>query len=182
MKNKLMKRLIVAVGIVGIIILILMIGTRFRKVPVTEADIPQTSSEIRDVVVDKPDESQTIEEEEKITVAPIDITEDAVEDNGSPDTKTEQKIQEDIPDKPTYTKEQLTDPTQEPNGEKVEVPKATPKATKADEKTNAKSDENITNDSSGGLPGFGEVPDGGDNQVIDGDSDGDIDKQVGTMD
>lgn len=177
-----MKRLIVAVGIVGIIILILMIGTRFRKEPVTEADIPQTSSEIRDVVVDKPDESQTIEEEEKITVAPIDITEDDVEDNGSTDTGTEQKIQEDIPEKPTYTKEQLKDPTQKPNGEKVEVPKATPKVTKTDEKKDAKSDENISKNSSGGLPGFGKVPDGGDNQVIDGDSDGDIDKQVGTMD
>lgn len=181
MKNKLMKRLIVAGGIFGIVILIVMIGTRFKKEPVTEADIPQTSSKIRDVVVDNPNESNTIEEE-KITVAPIDITEDAVEDKGSTDTGTEQKIQEDIPEKPTYTKEQLTDPTQKPNGEKVEVPKATPKVTKTDEKKDAKSDENISKNSSGGLPGFGKVPDGGDNQVIAGDSDGDIDKQVGTMD
>ncbi len=33
----------------------------------------------------------------------------------------------------------------------------------------------------GGLPGFDNVPDGGANQVIEGKSDGDINKQVGSM-
>ena len=35
---------------------------------------------------------------------------------------------------------------------------------------------------SGGLPGFDSVPDGGANQVINGESDGDINKEVGSMD
>ena len=34
----------------------------------------------------------------------------------------------------------------------------------------------------GGLPGFDNVPDGGANQVIEVDGDGDINKQVGEMD
>ncbi|MDD3138740.1 MAG: hypothetical protein PHX08_07195 [Lachnospiraceae bacterium] len=191
MKNKIKKRLIVAGGIVVIGILIVIIGTRFKKEPVTEAVISPKSSQSSEVVVDNPDESGTVEKSEKITVAPIDVTDDTSQGSGSVDTGTEQKIQGDIPEKPTYTKEQLKDPTQKPNGEKVETskvkdkdktPTVTPKPTKADNKIDKKPEENADKNSSGGLPGFNNVPDGGDNQVIDGKSDGDIDKQVGNMD
>ena len=188
MKNRndnIKKWLLVAAGIVVSVVLIIMIGSKFKNEPVAEADISQQSIENNDVVVDTSDKLDT--EDSEVTVPPVEIKEDNGQDGGSGDSQTEQKIQEDVPDKPTYTKEQLTDPTQKPNGEKVDSPKesetdTTPTPTPKPVKTDTKSDEKAETDSSGGLPGFDNVPDGGDNQVIDGDSDGDIDKEVGTMD
>jgi hypothetical protein len=186
MRNKRMKRLVVAGGIIAMVFLIVLIGRRFQKDPTTEATIPTDKSESSEVVVKNPDKLKAAEKEVKVTVAPI-ATEAPNKESSSVDKGTEQKIQSDVIPKPTYTKEQLTDPTKKPNGEKVETPKtkdkkATPTPTpdkKTDKQTDNKSEDN---NSSGGLPGFDNVPDGGANQVIDGDSDGDIDKQIGNMD
>ena len=197
MRNKPMKRLVLSGGIVVIVFLIILLGKRFQKEPYTEEPIPTDENKNSEVVVNNPDilEKEDNEEKEdkedkgskeetenKVTVAPI-ITEDPSQDDSSEDAKTEQKIQEDIPPKPTYTEELLADPTKKPNGEKVEEPKTKENKTtatpKPEENTNNTPEDN---NSSGGLPGFDDVPDGGANQVIDGDSDGDIDKQVGTMD
>jgi cytoskeletal protein RodZ len=191
MRNKLMKRLVVMGGIIVIVFLIILLGRRFQKEPYTEEPIPTDINTNSEVVVknsdilekeDKEDKEFKEETENKVTVAPI-ITEDPSQDDSAEDAKTEQKIQEDIPPKPTYTEEQLADPTKKPNGEKVEEPKIKEKKTtatpKPEDNTNNTPEDN---NSSGGLPGFDDVPDGGANQVIDGDSDGDIDKQVGTMD
>ena len=188
MRNKPMKRLVLSGGIVVIVFLIILLGRRFQKEPYTEEPIPKDINTNSEVVVKNPDISETEdketkeETENKVNVAPI-IIENPSQENKSEDEKTEQKIQEDISPKPTYTEEQLTDPTKKPNGEKVEEPKIKEKKTTATPKPEEKKN-NIPedNNSSGGLPGFDDVPDGGANQVIDGDSDGDIDKQVGTMD
>ena len=186
MRNKRMKRLVVAGGIIAMVFLIVLIGRRFQKDPTTDATIPTDNSESSEVVVKNPDKLEAAEKEVKVTVAPI-ATEAPSKESSSVDKGTEQKIQSDVTPKPTYTKEQLTDPTKKPNGEKVETPKTkdkkatpTPKPDKnTDKKTNNKTEDN---NSSGGLPGFDNVQDGGANQVIDGDSDGDLDKQVGNMD
>ncbi len=186
MRNKRMKRLVVAGGMIAMVFLIVLIGRRFQKDPATEATIPTDKSQSSEVVVKNPDKLEAAEKEVKVTVAPI-ATEAPSKENSSVDKGTEQKIQSDVTPKPTYTKEQLTDPTKKPNGEKVETPKTkdkkatpTPKPDKnTDKKTNTKTEDNK---SSGGLPGFDNVQDGGANQVIDGDSDGDLDKQVGNMD
>lgn len=185
MRNKRMKRLVVAGGIIAMVFLIVLIGRRFQKDPATEATIPTDRSQSSEVVVKNPDKL-VAEKEVKVTVAPI-ATEAPSKESSSVDKETEQKIQSDVSPKPTYTKEQLTDPTKKPNGEKVVTPKTkdkkatpTPKPDKnTDKKTNNKTEDN---NSSGGLPGFDNVQDGGANQVIDGDSDGDLDKQVGNMD
>lgn len=185
MRNKPMKRLVVTGAIIVIVFLIILLGRRFQKEPYTEEPIPTDINSNGEVVVNNPDILETEDKEEKenkVTVAPI-ITEGPSQDDNAENAKTEQEIQEDIPPKPTYTEEQLTDPTKKPNGEKVEEPKVKENKTTA----TAKPEENTNNtpadnNSSGGLPGFDDVPDGGANQVIDGDSDGDIDKQVGTMD
>lgn len=188
MRNKRMKRLVVAGGIIVMVFLIVLIGRRFQKDPTTEATIPTDKSESSEVVIKNPDTLDAAEKEVKVTVGPI-ATEAPSKESRSVDKGTEQKIQSDVTPKPTYAKEQLTDPTKKPNGEKVETPKtkdkkATPTPTpktdnSKDKKTNTKTEDNK---SSGGLPGFDNVPDGGTNQVIDGDSDGDLDKQVGNMD
>lgn len=188
MRNKRMKRLVVAGGIIAMVFLIVLIGRRFQKEPATEATIPTDRNQSSEVVVKNPDQIEAAEKEVKVTVPPI-ATEAPSKESSSVDKGTEQKIQSDVSPKPTYTKEQLADPTKKPNGEKVEDPKtkdkkATPTPTpKPDKKTDKQTDnKSEDNNSSGGLPGFDNVPDGGANQVIDGDSDGDLDKQVGNMD
>lgn len=192
MRNKRMKRLVVAGGIIAMVFLIVLIGRRFKKDPATEATIPTDRSQSSEVVVKNPDKLDAAEKEVKVTVAPI-ATQTPSKENSSVDKGTEQKIQSDVTPKPTYTKEQLTDPTKKPNGEKVETPKTkdnnittvptpTVKPTVTSEKKTDKKTEQEGSNSSGGLPGFDNVPDGGENQVIDGDSDGDLDKQIGNMD
>ena len=180
MKNindKTKKRFIIAGGILISVVLIFMISTRFQKEPVIDAAVPQTSADTSEVVVDESKAAESAEKEE-VTVPPIKGAEAPSVGNGADDTGTEQTIQEDIPAKPTYTEEQLTDPTQKPNGEKVDPPKEEDETPKAPAETLQTTEQKP----SGGLPGFDNVPDGGGNQVINGESDGDINTQVGTMD
>jgi hypothetical protein len=218
-KEKRKKWLIVMGGVMVSGVLIIMIGMKFKKEPIKEVTIPQQEIKTSDVRVDKPKESETMEQE--VTVAPIKIQEETQQDKGEDNAGTEQKIQKDVPKKQTYTEEQLTNPTQKPNGEDADPPKktkkdtiptvtpkpkkkdtiptvtpkpkkedttptATPKPikkeTKTEVKTETKTEDKTKTDTSGGLPGFDNVPDGGENQVIYGDSDGDINKQVGDMD
>lgn len=182
MNDKTKKRLILAGGVLISAVLLVMIGARFTKEPVTEADVPSQSTEISDVMVEDPNEIATTEKEEEVTAVPTGVTEEPKQDSGVVDTGTEQKIQEDIPEKPTYTKEQLTDPTQKPNGEKVESPKAeekdtTPTATPKPKKTETSTEQNA----SGGLPGFDSVPDGGANQVTEADDMYENGNKIGDM-
>lgn len=175
MNEKAKKRVIIVGGILISVVLIFMIGTRLQKELVNDVPVQDTSAGTSEVIVDGSKTTESTEKEEVI-VPPIEVTESPSDGNGGDDTGTDQTIQADIPEKPTYTEEQLTDPTQKPNGEKVDPPKdedATP-STGTAQTTEPKP--------SGGLPGFDSVPDGGANQVIDGESDGDINTQVGTMD
>ena len=182
MNDKTKKRVILACGLVISVALIVMIGARFTKAPVTEAINNTQNTEISKVVVENPNGAETNKNVE-VKVEPIEVPKENQVDSGADDTGTDQKIQGDVPDKPTYTEEQLTDPTQKPDGEKVDPPKSedknpttttTPKPNKPVTTTEQKP--------SGGLPGFDSVPDGGANQVINGESDGDINKEVGSMD
>jgi len=125
------------------------------------------------------------EKENDIKVSPIEIEKEPNNANGV-DKGIEQTIQPD-PIKPEYTDEQLKNPDQKPNGEKV-TEKDKPVEHNKVEKPNTppKSD----NQSQGGdvnskgetyLPGFGWIKNSGENQRIAGESDGDINKQVGIM-
>lgn len=174
MKNindKTKKWIIITGGIVISIALIVMIGVRFQKPPVKDVDISSQSSEVQDVVTKTPD---TSEKEDEIKVPPIDFPQQTETDNGAVDTGTEQKIQGDA-EKPTYTEEQLTNPNQKPNGDKVTAEDKPVEHDKV-EKSTAPS-----HNTSGGLPGFDNVPNGGENNGEHVDGDGDINKQVGNM-
>ena len=182
MNDKTKKRLVIAGGLVISVALIVMIGARLTKTPVTEAINPAQVTEISEVVVESPNGAETNKNDE-ITVKPIEVPKETDVNNGAVDTGTDQKIQGDVPDKPTYTEEQLTDPTQKPDGEKVDPPKSEEKNPTTT--TTPKPNKPVTTteqEPSGGLPGFDSVPDGGANQVINGESDGDINKEVGSMD
>lgn len=185
MKNindKTKKRLIIVGGILICTVLVFLISTSLQKELVTDTAVPETSAITGEVVVDDSRPAESTEpmeptEKEEVTVPAIEVMDSPVDVAAADDTGTEQTIQADIPEKPTYTEEQLTDPTQKPNGEKVDHPKeevATPTAPKETKQT-------AEQNTSGGLPGFDSVPDGGANQVIEGESDGDINTQVGTM-
>ncbi len=175
--NKTKKRLIIFGGLAVSIVLIMLIAAQFKKEPIKEADITKQSIETNVVATDSKNKLE-IKEAESTTAK---ITKDSQKVSGAVDTGTEQKIQGDVPEKPTKPS---TDSTKTPSVEKTDPPKvedtplpstSTPKSTKPEKKVDTKTQP------SGGLPGFDNVPDGGENQVIDGKSDGDIDKQVGTM-
>ena len=175
MNDKTKKRLIVAGGILISAVLIFMIGAKLQTNQSKDTAVGTSTTSSEKVVVDSSKTEST--GKEGVTVPVIETTPQAKAETGGDDTGTEQTIQPNIPEKPTYTEEQLKDPTQKPSGEKVDPPK------EEDIKpvTPTKPAQTTTQTTSGGLPGFDSVPDGGSNQVIDGKSDGDINKQVGTM-
>ena len=181
MKNindKTKKWLVVAGGLALCAVLVVAITGQFKTEKPTDAPLPSQSSSASDVTVD-PSAPDSAEKEKDVVIQIPDATPPASSDNGAVDTGTEQTIQGDVT-KPEYTEEELKNPDQKPNGEpvteadtvqdhdKVETPVTPPAPSKP----------------SGGnsIPGFDNVPDGGANQVIEVDGDGDINKQVGTMD
>ncbi|BCJ96360.1 hypothetical protein acsn021_39290 [Anaerocolumna cellulosilytica] len=184
-------------------VLMIVIGRRFQNKPVAEDVFPTDNKESSELTVKTPENQEKVESgENKVTVTVAPVTKEAVnEGSGSIDTGTNQTIQPDISPKPTGREEQGTEPTEkqtnekgEPTKQKEKKPEATPtakpeptptpspKPTKKPTPTAKPTSKPEKKNSSGGFPGFDNVPDGGDNTVIYGDSDGDIDKQVGDMD
>lgn len=100
---------------------------------------------------------------------------------------TDQTIQPDIPEKPTYTEAELTNPTQKPSGETVEPPSNPEETPKTEVDETPKSTTVLTpttpapSDNMIYVPGFGWLPEGEPAVTIEMDSSGDINKQVGTM-
>ena len=182
MNPKMKKWLAVAGGLALCAVLVVLIGQRFQTPEPVDTPLPSQSSEVRDVTID-PSEPDSTEEEKEVTVTPPDTTQPVSTDNGAVSSGTEQTIQGDV-SKPEYTEEQLQDPTQKPNGEKVTEPPAAVDHDKVEQPKDTPKPESSTKPSGGGnsIPGFDNVPDGGANTVIEVDGDGDINKQVGIMD
>lgn len=178
MNDKTKKRLVVAGGLAVGAVLIAMISGQFKTAPVNDVEIPHESSDEQNVVVETPN---ITEKENDITVPDIEIPKETENPNGD-DTGTEQTIQPDIPEKPTYTEEELTNPNQKPNGEKVDPPTSeNPKPPQTQEKLQEKQQEKTTNPT-GGLPGFDNVPNMGENQTIIADDMYENGNKVGIMD
>lgn len=166
--DKSKKWLIVFTGLILSMILVGLIGSQFRKEPLVDVTIPENEVEVAEVSVDKP---ILTEKEDEIVVEPILVPEqvegEAKLETENIDVGTEQKIQADIPEKPTYTEEQLSDPTQKPNGEKVDQPLEESEEENIIVPDQSKTETQPKPQPSGGLPGFDDVPEGGDNQVIE---------------
>ena len=164
--DKTIRGIIVVVGLALSFVLILMIGSKFKKEPVSETQIPQQSSETNDVVVEKPEIT-----EKEITVPPITTSEKINEDTAPIDKGTDQKIQNDVT-KPEYTEDQLTDPTQKPTGEEVEPPAKDDSEIETTEPPQ-QNDEPQGGDTRNGeiyVPGFGWIEDeggGGEGTIVD---------------
>ncbi len=177
--NRTKKYFIVASGVIVIVLLIAMIGSQFEKEPVADAIITQNENKVTDVVIDKP---EIEENKDDFIVEPVIIHEQIQTDTGAIDTGTEQKIQGDVPEKPTYTEEQLTDPTQKPNGEKVEPLKeddegeTVPTQESSIAETNNEPQGGDTKDGLIYVPGFGWIPDiGVEDMYENGNKIGDMD-------
>ncbi|MFI3228230.1 MAG: DUF6550 family protein [Clostridia bacterium] len=175
-----MKKKLLAIfgGLIVCMALILLILSKSEDTTVDDVEIPTVDNEQTEIVVIEPEITP------EIVVEPIEIQEtESEKDVNGDDQGTEQTIQPDVEEKPTYTEEQLSDPTQTPSGEPVEVPTddETTAETESTQSTTQPSSSSSTSSSSGGLPGFSDVIIGGENTAIVGQSDGDINKQVGIM-
>ena len=171
MSDKTKRRLTIAGAVVICIALVVAIGMRFAKEPVrpdASSQEPVSSSEMAPDIQDKTDKKEVV-------VSPQPTTEPESSETLPPQTDLpEQKLQPDpvkpeAPAKPELPKDaDTTNPSKPPEYR----PEDTEKKPAAESKPQG----------DGGLPGFDNVPDGGANQVIEVDGDGDINKQVGEMD
>ena len=184
MKNineKVKKWLIISGGLVLSAVLLVAIMSQFKAPPTKDLDLLDQNSSTQKIAVETPD---ITEKEDDIKVPPIEIEKELSNANGV-DKGTEQTIQPD-PIKPEYTDEQLKNPDQKPNGEKVTEQDKPVEHNKVEKpSTPPKSD----NQPQGGekkngqiyVPGFGWIDDIGEGQGTVVDGEGDINKQVGIM-
>ncbi|MEG1630954.1 MAG: DUF6550 family protein [Hydrogenoanaerobacterium sp.] len=174
MTDKTKKRLVITGGLAISAVLVILIAGAFKTPSTDDVDIPNNSSEPQSIVVETPDIAG---KENQIVVPNIEIPSEIENLNGN-SKGTDQTIQSDIPEKPTYTEEELTNPEQKPNGEKVDKPteeKPTPPQTQ-DKPTEKPSNP------TGGLPGFDNVPNAGENETIYVDGMKENGNKVGIMD
>ncbi|WP_312906848.1 DUF6550 family protein [Tissierella praeacuta] len=206
MKNisdKTKKWLVVTGGLVICAMLILMISSQFRKEQI-EDTLPNQNTEVGDVTIEKPKDTEKAEKEEvtndedktdneeakekedEIIVPPIKTPDTQSTNKNGVDKGTEQTIQKNVEKPKEPTKEQLTDPTQKPNGEKVTEPPVNVDHEKVEkpEELPKQKDEPKGGDKKDGkiyVPGFGWIDDIGEGEGTKVDGDGDINKQIGDM-
>lgn len=159
MSYKTKRRLAIAGAAVIGLALVAAIGMRFAKEPVkpdASSQEPVSSSDVAPVIQDKT-------EKKEVVVSPQPTSEPESTETLSPQTDLpEQQLQPDPVKPEAPAKPELPKDADTTNLSKPPAPESKPQG--------------------GGLPGFDKVPDGGANQVIEGKSDGDINKQVGEMD
>ena len=171
MSDKTKRRLAIAGAAVIGLALVVATGMRFAKEPVKPDASSQEPISSSDVAPD----IQNSTEKKEVMVSPQPTSEPESTETLPPQTDLpEQKLQPDpvkpeAPAKPEVPKDaDTTNPSKPPEYK----PEDTEKKPAAESKPQG----------DGGLPGFDNVPDGGANQVIEVDGDGDINKQVGEMD
>lgn len=176
------KYVAVGAGAVICVLLLIAISLQFTKKPAGEDKRPVESQVESEVVVEPASVSAEESREAEIVIHPNTVEDGAetghpVDSRPAQTDQTEQSIQPEVT-KPAEPEEAVkTDPAKKPDGTKVETP-----PTAEDHDSYTPPADTGSENSGGGLPGFDNVPDGGSNQVIDGHSDGDINKQVGIMD
>ena len=181
MKNisdKAKKRLTITGCLAICVVLVVLIGQQFKTDKPVDDPLPSQSSAVSDVTVD-PNAPDNAEKEKNMVIQLPDTTQPTSSGNGAVDKGTDQTIQGDVT-KPEYNENELKNPDQKPNGEKI-----TEQDKPVDhDKVEKSKDPPASSKPSGGnsIPGLDNVPNLGENQVIEGKSDGDINKQVGTMD
>ena len=168
MTEKTKRIILIAAGVLLCAVLVVGIVSRLAAVPMPiDPAIPDDVPDTKDPVVNISDP------EVKVDIKTDGDHHDLGNDADS--SGTEQTIQPD-PVKPEYTEDELKDPTKTPDGTPVE---GTPEP--QDHNNVTPPPEQPSTNTSGGLPGFDNVPNAGANQGGSIDSDGDINTQVGIM-
>ena len=176
MSDKTKIRLVIGVSLAVCAVLVVLIGSRFMTEPQTDDPIPSQNSQPSDVTVDTDTEKKS-----EVVVATPDVSDavgtnsDTTTGSGADDSGTEQTIQPDVT-KSEYTDEQLTDPSQKPNGEPAT------ESTPSTGSTVTSPSGGTSSGGSGGLPGFDNVPNLGENQGGTADDMYENGNKIGTMD
>ena len=168
-------------GLAACAALVFIIAGQFEKKPVNDTLPPPSCSSQGGVMVDEPDSSISPEKDDpEITVKPetpdtSSTPETGNSGSGAVASGTEQTIQGD-PEKPEYDDEALKDPTQKPDGTPVEG-----KPDAEDHDTVEPPPPPPATNTSGGLPGFDNVPNGGANHVTEADDMYENGNKIGIM-
>lgn len=184
MNDKTKKWLTVAGCLAICAVLVALISGQLRTETPVDAPLPSQSAQPSDVTVQAPDAEK---EKEPVVVTPPEIpTETPAAEGGAVSSGTEQTIQPD-PVKPEYTGEQLKDQTQTPDGAPVTTPPPVVEHEQVEQPVEPPKPDNqpqggdVNSKGETYLPGFGWIENSGENQGVIGESDGDINKQVGIM-
>ena len=175
------KRLTIAGLGVVCIVLVIAIASQFKTEEPRDAAL-QPSSPASDVVspgTPGTDSSGT----QEVNANPIDSSEvpDQSTDTGN-STGTDQNIQSEVTKPPEPSQEAKTNPSQKPDGEKVD--KSTPAATKPDSNTSSSTPKSGDKNDKGQVwvPGFGWVDNSGDNVGTKADDMYENGNKIGDMD
>lgn len=175
MKNNRKKWIAIVGSLALCAVLVVLIGQQFEAEKPVDTPLSSQSSEMNDVTID-PKEPTT--EEKEVIVTPPETTPPENADNGAVSSGTEQTIQRDV-NKPEYTEEQLKDPTQKPNGEKITEEDKPVEHDKVEKPKDPPKNDNQSQ--GGGLPGFDNVPNAGANEVINADDMYENGNKIGDM-
>lgn len=183
--DKTKKRLIIFGGLAVSIVLIILIATQFKEEPIKEVSVPSPSA--AQVSTDKVTPAEVSKAQKDIVVQDSKVAEATKSTTQVPNTAissgTKQTIQPD-PVKPTAPTEKPKSTDKTSNTDEKPTITGKPKTTVKDStisKTEPKGGEK--KDGEIYVPGFGWVKDnGGGSQGEVVGSDGDVNKQVGTMD
>ena len=173
--DRIKKRLIVLGGLIVCIILLNLISLQFKKEPIMADILPVQTEETTSIIIEKPEEESVITKGEddiivtRIETTVIDMTE-ITEKETTTDVVTEQTIQTNVEKPKEPTEEQLTDPSQKPDGEKVETPPVPVEHNNVEKpaETEGSGNEPQAGDTNSKgqtyMPGFGWIENSGENQ------------------
>lgn len=184
MKIKTKKWLLVAGGLVICAILVVLIGSSFSTQPVQDDDISATDDTDNGITVSPNTDlsaGDTSEPENSTPAIVINPSADipATTGSGAVSTGTEQTIQPDVT-KPEYDEKTLTDRSKTPDGQPVSEP---PQSVDHDAvSTPPATEKPASGGTSGGLPGFDNVPNAGANQGNQADDMYENGNKIGIMD
>lgn len=184
MTEKTKRRLAVGGGIAICAGLLAAISLQFAKPPVGEDDIPGWESSEAEVNITT---SPAVESEEdggeELIIQPVQTeppaqTEQPIQTEPPAQTEQpEQSIQPEVKEPKQPDEETLTNPEEKPDGTKVE---ATPEP--VDHDTYVPPANEGGGNSGGGLPGFGSVPNGGENTATQASDMYENGNKIGSMD
>jgi hypothetical protein len=178
LNDKTKKWLVISMSGIICVVLIISIASRFRNHTPVDSMVSQASTTENKVSSNSEIITVVTTEDNSITDKPVESTTRTEETNASSSTGTEQAIQTE-PTKPAAPTS-----TPKPQGD-ITDPKSTPAYDSKDTVvTESKKPKAGDKNDKGQVwfPGFGWVDDKGNNKSIKVDGEGDIDKQVGSMD